>query len=993
MSLQRRWVVAVVVLIVGLALYVSRDQQPKEGPRVSQTEVQGGKEPRTQSTAVRSEADREAGVAVAPSVAGPTLEQSVVEALIPELDDDVYVTGTVVDPQGTPVAGALVRFVPVDEDMEKLSGAVQGMAMAMGEMGYIQHETDTMASMTQGRSRGVITQADGRFKVRWPRKSPTDGNNSRRRGFGPRRNSMGTAAVVITGDAAMGELLSLDQWSQCPPRKAPLILRSAHSSFLPVQREVKPGDEVTMTLMACGGVRCHVQDATGRPLVGVSVRPEPKGFNMRQIMNTSQSDIFGVCILLLPAGPTTLTFEDEKHAPAKVEINVPDEGLTDVTVAMSEGVFVTGTLVSAGGGAVNGAQLMIMKDHRKGVARFNMNDSLMIKNAISSHDGTFSLGPYSDILPKDCILSVMHPQHRDLDMPLGENAHLGEIELTPLPHSEVKVVDEVGSPVAGARVSAEWVFDPQSFEAASDESSTALRMGRSFAGRFAQNDEEGEVTDAKGVARIWGSGKHKIRVFHADYAPLEKCPEVILGKESQFITVVISKGFTVDFRVVDSHGGPLEGAKLTHRREEASDNMMEGMMTDMFENMIPDLNNEGLITDAKGHAKAEHLAAGKYSLAVTTSKGLRQKWERVLNQAAQIDLVMEDPGTFYGKVDPLYAGMGVLVGNKAGNTRAVIEADGTWETEPLAPGSYRIFLQEDTADPMQMGMAMMKLSMPSSDQKSLGAGERKFVDLMSAPVGSIRVRVTKANGQPYTDTLMAVGLGAKSGDLDILEKMQTAESTDGSGTYEFKRLPVGEWNLQPGGLQGGQKMKVRVEAGARLDLQWRMQPANATLKGRILTPGGAPASGMVQLNALEDDVPVSSGLIDNEGRFELTELMAGEYELRTADMMGGGRRLALVTLGDGAKDLGDLTLEAGVTLTGTIRAVGGDLPMGLIVKVLRQGRIISSAMVNFDGTFRIEGMDAGQAEVQVGPMIGEPMAHTTWNGRDTEVNLEVPGEH
>lgn len=926
------------------------------------------------------------------------------DAPLPDLPGDTFITGIVVNPKQEPVAGALVRFVHMDDELKNLGGALSNFASSI-KQGYIHGEATDFPHYVTGRSKAVVTGKDGRFRVRWPRVVPEKARIKTEvpkigAGAGQRSMSMGMKVSTSSPDtplkASRGELeVTADEWGVMSPSAGPRALRAAHNNFLPAQKDVNPGDEVTLVLGISGGVRVKTLDAAGSPLSGVTVRLEESGLDLKRLTTTALTDAAGSCQLLLPPGEITLVVSDEVHAPQIVKVVIPSEGLVDKTVTLTQGLFVIGRVVTKGGAPLEGATLNLTPDYSKGQGgmAINFNTSLQNKSTTSSHDGTFRLGPFGSSLPAEHLLTVSHPKHKGLRRLLGGSPDVGDLELAPSPHLEVRVRDEGGSPVAQARVWGEWIYDEQDFvDIDKDDGEKSAKLVKNVEMNFGVGAAEAESTNAEGMAKVWGEGKYRIHVEHPDFAPPMKDPEVEIGTDTPVLSVVLSRGFAVEVRVRSSIGEPLAGARVIFKREENEGSATERMMTGLVDAMIPDSDSAFVSTDVLGVCRVKRLAPGKHSITVTPPKGPKQKWFRSLDGPTQIDLQFDATGTFYGKVDPSLAGLAVLAGNGMGNVSAKIQPDGSWETEPLAPGRYSVILQDDSSDAMRLGLSMLKLALPGPDQKVLAAGERKEVILKASACGSLHLRVTNAAGQPHMGMLMAIKAGVKTGDMDVLDKIVVGAPGDEPGIHEFKRIPVGDWNIQSESLGGGQKLRIRVEAGSKLELVWALKAADAVLKGRVVGANGQGVLGALQLNLKDDEVPVAHTGLSKDGSFEMKNVVPGDYELRLTGAMGLGRKLSDVKLSPGAKDLGDIVLPAGVTLKGKVLPVGGDLPMGLMVKLVRGGSTVASALVELDGVFKLEGLEAAAGELQLGPMLGEPLSTTPWNGTDTEVTLEVPGE-
>ncbi len=102
------------------------------------------------------------------------------------------------------------------------------------------------------------------------------------------------------------------------------------------------------------------------------------------------------------------------------------------------------------------------------------------------------------------------------------------------------------------------------------------------------------------------------------------------------------------------------------------------------------------------------------------------------------------------------------------------------------------------------------------------------------------------------------------------------------------------------------------------------------------------------------------GVVDFDGRYEVAGLAPGDWNVR-AEVQGGGRQtMKRFTVGEGHTEIAvDLEFGTGFTLTGTV--ILGDEPLAGAM-IFASGRTVDSsaqATTSHDGTFRLEGLEAG----------------------------------
>lgn len=170
--------------------------------------------------------------------------------------------------------------------------------------------------------------------------------------------------------------------------------------------------------------------------------------------------------------------------------------------------------------------------------------------------------------------------------------------------------------------------------------------------------------------------------------------------------------------------------------------------------------------------------------------------------------------------------------------------------------------------------------------------------------------------------------------------------------------------------------------------------------------GGTPLEGVL-VSTGGEGTPWVMDYTDESGAYSLTGLAPGsylvsffpvgtdlqrEYWKDTAIWSEG----TLVVIGEGAAVTGiDASLKRGATISGVVTTAGdGSAVAGATVNALDQHEIVGSAQTGVDGSYRIEGLSAGDYVVQFLSPDGERLATEYWQnayGYDAATAVSVAG--
>lgn len=1015
--MRRPVLLLLVVALAGALWWVSKDSwsagNQKEHVRTSSARP-GPSAPDGDAAGSRTTSTRTASV----SDPSPTISLENPDVAVddrPEIPGDRWVTGQVVDPDFQPIAGALVYFRD-----PALSGIDLGLAgMVAGPMmdQYRPGEVEGNRGRVRGNSRSVVTDEDGRFRIRWPRMvehwskeidkafdRALEKNQNR-----PEDSNEGqvveTVETISTADgrievstrhsvADAGEDDFEIDWSTRPLVDQAVSLRAVHDDYLPAHEKVQPDGEVTLILGRSGGVSFLVTDSEGTPLEKASVRVIPEGLDFSRMGLEAETSNEGRTRILLPPGSYRFHVGHEAFAASRVPVEV-SETIESVTVALAPGRFIHGRVIDAEQIPIEGAAVGLQPDAEKlskDFSSFDMSFAMDQQETETDDAGQFRLGPFGDDVPADMILTFSHPRHITLRQPLETLEDLGDVVLQKRREVMVVVRNEGGDPIAGASVWTKPIIDMADMQDPAKGEEWGRSLGMGLVGL--RDDEE---TNEAGEVFVYGEGRHQIHVAHEDYAPLADIPEVNfddVGK-GHVETVILNPGLALVLTVRHHDQTPAAGVAVEVEYKKPSANMLENMMVDMIGGFMPKFGGgSGLKTDDQGQVILEHLALGGYKIKLSR-EGLPDT-EHVMEVTAgkeTHELRLSVPSSLWGRVPASLAGQALMI--QGGQTRKTLEIpeDGLWDSGPLAPGQYRVsFLNLE--DPMALGLSMLGGAFANDDDAILlKAGQRLEVTLETPPTGRLLVTVFNHDGTPYKGMMMLLAEDMVVGDLNFKDRMFMAQ-TKGEGVYEFQRLPEGRWRLQAGAGQtkAAATREVRTRKDEEREIRWTLPRAESRLRGRVVKDDGSPATGLLQLFVPGKELPLGQTSLKADGSFELTGLIAQAYELKVGDGLSQGRSVGTVEVAGAETDAGLLKLAPGMALQGQIVARQGDLPFGLSVRLKRDGAVVAVGLPDLSGNFSFSNLDPVPGQIEALDSTGTVLATVQWDGVAESVDIMVDGE-
>jgi hypothetical protein len=299
---------------------------------------------------------------------------------------------------------------------------------------------------------------------------------------------------------------------------------------------------------------------------------------------------------------------------------------------------------------------------------------------------------------------------------------------------------------------------------------------------------------------------------------------------------------------------------------------------------------------------------------------------------------------------------------------------GAFRLEGLTPGAWAVAVEAPGHHPVLLS----RVTVP---------GDALAVAV--EPLGSLEGVVLDLDGRP------APGAAVRAASAD-----HSASATTGAEGRFLLAAPAGTYALQAtlAGRAGAAPAPVAVVAGeiAR-GAEIRLGAAAALDAEVALAAGGPLAGAQVALFAHGAREPVARVVAGRDGRATLAGLPPGVYDVRAAAPGASPALLAGVTLTAGARFPLRIALAGTGALEGTVLDAAGRPLAGARVRIVQRGDGIVAAppleaRSDFEGRFRIEGVEVGRAEVvarQEGVLVGASRAVRVAAGRAARVDLSL----
>jgi protocatechuate 3,4-dioxygenase beta subunit len=502
----------------------------------------------------------------------------------------------------------------------------------------------------------------------------------------------------------------------------------------------------------------------------------------------------------------------------------------------------------------------------------------------------------SDAARNGVHLNVEHEDYQQLfqglQVPRGGSFQDLELELQRARGVEGVVLDPRGQPVKGARV---WVEVP-GFPPA------ILMMDPQGGGGTAFTGDDGAFFLK--VPRMGPSSQVEVIAVYSGYAKARHGPiQTGGGPQQQRVEIRLAEGSAIEGRITDTTGAAVAGAQVGARR-----NLPLRGEALLFATLLPPSAAEVAYSAPDGTYRLRSLEPGTYQVTVLAIGYARKQLSPVEVGAApaRLDVVLDAGGSIRGRV----------VDHRQ---------------EPLVGIEVVAFLELDAA------------------------GDR---------AGSFEGR--------------RGGMGRREEEMMLLGGVGSASTkTDDRGSYVLTHLPEGKFRVVARAA-GYDPAELRdVESGEAADL---VLAPFARLRGRVVDAASGAAVNAFQLSldaksdegSWREDWKRRREVAQAEGHFEYEDLRAGEYRVR-ARSPGYGAARREVTLLPGQEIEVEIALELGLRVEGVVySADSGATIAGATIRLYarNQGGIedidtSSEGRSGGDGRFELSGLASGECEVWV----------------------------
>ncbi len=432
------------------------------------------------------------------------------------------------------------------------------------------------------------------------------------------------------------------------------------------------------------------------------------------------------------------------------------------------------------------------------------------------------------------------------------------------------------------------------------------------------------------------------------------------GEKKTGITIVIPRGVAFSGKVTDGSGRALSGVAVEATEAENDGGPMGGGGR-LVRRMVNIAQRGGTTDDQLVRTGSDgtfslKLKAGKYDVGFKregfAAKLLRA--QEVAGGGKPVEVKL-DPGVeITGHVTrggmPV-EGVNVTAIGEEGINNTQTMPDGTFRISDLSPGSYMVSINK-------MESFIQTMRSVTAPAQSVN------VELPSG--GRISGRVLdKTSHEPVTSFQAGVTMSRSGGGMMIMTPPMTRQFTSDDGSFTLENVPPGQTQLvvNAPGYTTGRLSGLTIEDGKALTNLEVDLDTGVKLTGRVTGPDGAPLSGVT---IREDDTPGAGGrlnlamgnggaLTDPNGEYTIDSLEPGEKtfsfnrngylgDSKTINLSGRENRLD-VQLSSGQPAIGQVVSDAGGPVAdATVSAMSAAEGFGQ-----RTARTDASGGFQFDG--------------------------------------------
>lgn len=657
--------------------------------------------------------------------------------------------------------------------------------------------------------------------------------------------------------------------------------------------------------------------------------------------------------LLVDGWPLGISGDDGsftiQHVPAKWQQVVAQAGPLSamrvqsnekaLTLKLAKAATFTGRMTDAKTKLpVAGATIVLMQ--RTG-GRMAMAASATAAGALTDAKGNFSI----TVAPGAYMVSANHPGY-ELRQPLEVSIASGqqqsrEIAVSPLARVSGVVVDEDRKPVAAATLTAE--------EASSEGGFMMPGM------RFMRDAVTVSGPDGRFSTRISGDADMRMKATRRGL-PQAKSEtfRIAPGDRKSGVVITIPSGIAVSGRVTDREGKPLSGVSVVANEAASGPRGMVIRNIVMLGGMGQE---EDAVRSGSDGSFTLRVKEGTYDFALKregySSKVLRGQsispssntpLEATLDPAVEITGRVVRGGT---GVD------GVMINtfSDSGTASTVTGPDGSFTLSDLSPGEVRASIRKES-DFIQ---EMRSFTAPGRD-----------ITIEIPPGTRVSGRVVdKATRKPVTSFQAGVSNSRGGGGMMMVTPPSLKDFTTDDGTFVLDNVPTGAVNLvatAPGYAQA--RMNLTIEEGKPLsDLELELDPGTKLI-GKVTGPDGAALSG-VTVRAVQSGsgaiVLGSTGkqaITDSSGEYTIDALEASDENIEFSHPKYVGTRKSITPKGREVRL--DVQLTSGQRLTGTVVTEAGAPVPDAEVEAMAGAGTFRNTRSDANGTFTFDSLPAAR---------------------------------
>jgi protocatechuate 3,4-dioxygenase beta subunit len=624
---------------------------------------------------------------------------------------------------------------------------------------------------------------------------------------------------------------------------------------------------------------------------------------------------------------------------------------TGPTLALQRSVRATGVVVDEGDRPLEGVEVVPSVDLTRRGGRTSIGASRQLERAISDAQGRFSIGSLHPEV--SYLLSAEEPgfAKAELSLPHPGSDTTNEIRLVLEAGRTATgtVVGPSGEPVPGARV----LLKKSPSGGNPREILLAQMMGR--------QQELEAFADATGrfTVRDLGVGAYSLEATAAGYAKartaavevVDHSPQTDLGE------VVLELGVTIEGRVTDVEGAPIEGAQVRVAEHANQRRFMAGAG--------PEDHQPAAFSDTNGFFAVEDLAIGeKVDLTVEmnsfatarlpgieapTSRPLAVRMERASSVRGQ---VVDASGRAVAGAE-LSIQVNITTGSMSVSSTggsATSDENGLFVIENVDAGELQLSARADGYRVAELKSLTVE---PGKDLED--------VRITMEPGAAVAGRVTDPSGRPVP-----------SAHLMVMEKTRTGFAggfsnfarTDGEGRYRLEGVAPGPRSITVRHEEYEPVTKeLEVQLGGNsLDFAFS---GGAEISGRVIDEAGAPIAGA--------HVSVDSGrgsmwgsqreVSDTSGAFSLGGLSEGAYTLRAEQTGFSPGVLEDLQIGPAGLSGVEIRLSPGHAIVGQLYGLENGDYTAVEIFAFNRPKSWGMGTIGPGGSYRVEDLAPGQYTV------------------------------